>query len=446
MDHIRKKSLKLNGLKTLVLDEADEMLRMGFIDDVTWVLSHVSDECQRLLFSATIPGDIAHIIREYLRNPAKIQVKSKTKTVNTITQKFMVVKGFRKIDALDRLLETEDTDGVLVFTKTKTSTIEVADNLKGMGYKVAAINGDMQQSQREYILEQFKACKSNVIVATDVVARGIDLPRISHVINYDMPNDNDPYVHRNGRTGRAGKEGTSISLVPLKDMRLLRSIERMTGSNMTEMFMPSAKDLADSRVANFKDRISTAIEKNKSLDKYKEIIVQLREELEIESDDLLAVLTLLSQDKKSFFPREIQAREEKRSFSDRGDRQNRNGGRDRFDRNDRNNRGDRNDRGGRNRSFGDRNDRSGSDRPRPKRDDANLTTYRLEVGRDNDVQPRNIVGAIANEGGIDSRNICNISIQRDHTLVDLPSDMSSTTLGHLGNVWVSGKKLNLKQN
>ncbi len=445
MDHIKKGTLKLDNLRVLVLDEADEMLRMGFIDDVTWVLSHVSDECQRLLFSATIPNDIAHIIREYLRNPAKIQVKNKTKTASTVTQKYMVVKGFRKIDALDRLLETEDTDGVLVFTKTKTSTIEVADNLKGMGYKVAAINGDMQQSQREYILEQFKAGKSNVIVATDVVARGIDLPRISHVINYDMPNDNDTYVHRIGRTGRAGKEGASISLVPLKDMRLLRSIERMTSSNMTEMFMPSAKDLADSRVAGFKDRISTAIEKNKSLDKYKEIIVQLREELEIKSDDLLAVLTLLSQDKKSFFPREIQAREEKRSFSDRGDRSNSNG-RDRFDRNDRNNRGDRNDRSGRNKSFGDRNDRSAPDRPRPKRDDANLTTYRLDVGRDNDVQPRNIVGAIANEGGIDSRNICNISIQRDYTLVDLPSDMDSTTLGHLSKVWVSGKKLNLKQN
>ncbi|API86957.1 DEAD/DEAH box helicase [Francisella uliginis] len=430
MDHIEKGTLQLDNLRALVLDEADEMLRMGFIDDVRFVLSHVSDECQRLLFSATIPTDIADIIQEYLRNPCKIQVKAKTKTANTVTQKFMVIKGFRKIDALDRLLEVEETDGVIIFVKTKTSTIEVADNLKALGYKVAAINGDMQQSQREYIVDQFRSSKSDILVATDVVARGIDLERISHVINYDMPGDTDTYVHRIGRTGRAGREGTSISLVPLKEMRFLRILERFTGSPMQEVFMPSAKDLANSRIENFKARITSAIDKNKSLDKYKEIITGIRDELELDSDELLAVLTLLTQGKKSFFPREIQARDDK----PRRDRNPRDGRRnDRFER-----RGDRNDRSDRGDRRFDRSER------KPRRTpNIDLTTYKLEVGRDNDVQPRNIVGAIANEGNIDSKHICNISIQKDHTLVDLPSNLPPKVVNHLKRVWVAGKKLNL---
>ncbi|MED7788249.1 DEAD/DEAH box helicase [Francisella sp. 19X1-34] len=430
MDHIEKGTLQLDNLRALVLDEADEMLRMGFIDDVRFVLSHVSDECQRLLFSATIPADIADIIQEYLRNPCKIQVKAKTKTANTVTQKFIVIKGFRKIDALDRLLEVEETDGVIIFVKTKTSTIEVADNLKALGYKVAAINGDMQQSQREYIVDQFRSSKSDILVATDVVARGIDLERISHVINYDMPGDTDTYVHRIGRTGRAGREGTSISLVPLKEMRFLRILERFTGSPMQEVFMPSAKDLASSRIENFKARITSAIDKNKSLDKYKEIITGIRDELELDSDELLAVLTLLAQGKKSFFPREIQARDD-RSRRDRNPRDGRRN--DRFER-----RGDRNDRSDRGDRRFDRSER------KPRRaPNIDLTTYKLEVGRDNDVQPRNIVGAIANEGNIDSKHICNISIQKDYTLVDLPSNLSPKVVNHLKRVWVAGKKLNI---
>ncbi len=426
MDHINKGTLRLDNLRCLVLDEADEMLRMGFIDDVKYVLSHVSDDCQRLLFSATIPGDIAGIIKEYLRDPCKIQVKAKSKTAVGINQKYIVVKGFRKIDALDRLLEVEETYGVIIFVKTKTSTIEVADNLKAMGYKVAAINGDMQQSQREYIIDQLRTGKSDILVATDVVARGIDLERISHVVNYDLPNDIDTYVHRIGRTGRAGREGVSIDLVPLKEMHFLRTLERVNSTKLEEIFMPSAKDLSNSRIEAFKARITSAIEKNKSLDKYKEIIVSMREELELDSDDLLAVLTLLAQD-KSFFPREIQARKERgRSrYRDRGF-----GNRD----------GSRSDRGGR---F----DRS-NDRParKPKAAvDIDLKTFILDVGRDNDVAPRNIVGAIANESGIDSKHICNISIQNDHTYVDLPANLESKTISHLSNVWVSGKKLNMKQ-
>lgn len=427
MDHIEKGTLELDNLRALVLDEADEMLRMGFIDDVRFVLSHISDQCQRLLFSATIPADIAEIIEEYLRNPCKIQVKAKTKTANTVTQKFVVIKGFRKIDALDRLLETEETDGVIIFVKTKTSTIEVADNLKALGYKVTAINGDMQQSQREYIVDQFRSAKSDILVATDVVARGIDLERIRHVINYDMPNDTDTYIHRIGRTGRAGREGTSISLVSLKEMRFLRTLERFTGSPIQEVFMPSAKDLAQSRVEHFKARIISALYKNKSLDKYKEIITEIREQLELDLDELLAVLALLAQGKKTFFPREIQAKEEKPVRDNRNSRDVRKN--ERFQR--------RNKQGDRVRRF----DRA--DRKSRHTVNIDLTTYKLDVGRDNDVQPRNIVGAISNEGNIDSKHICNISIQKDYTLVDLPSNLSPKVINHLKKVWVAGKKLNL---
>jgi ATP-dependent RNA helicase DeaD len=444
MDHIKKGTLKLDNLRALVLDEADEMLRMGFIDDVRWVLSHVSDECQRLLFSATIPADIADIIKDYLRDPCKIQVKAKSRSAVGITQKYIVVKGFRKIDTLDRLLEVEETDGVIIFVKTKTSTIEVADNLKGMGYKVAAINGDMQQSQREYIIDQFRTSKSNILVATDIVARGIDLERISHVVNYDLPNDTDTYVHRIGRTGRAGRAGISISLVPFKEMRFLRTLERINGTKLEEIFMPSAKDLAKSRITNFKNRISSAIEKNKSLDNYKEIITGIRDELELESDDLLSVLSLLAQD-KSFFPREIQAREET-GTRDRyhGQRDNRRESGDRSERGGRFDRNDSRSNDGRSDRFQKSSDRSNDRRPKTPVD-IDLKTFRLDVGRDNDVAPRNIVGAIANEGGIDSKHICNISIQNDHTYVDLPANLESKTISHLRNVWVSGKKLNITE-
>lgn len=420
MDHIKKGTLKLDGLKALVLDEADEMLRMGFIDDVRWVLGHTPEDCQRLLFSATIPTDIADIIKEYLRNPCKIQVKAKTETANTITQKFIVIKGFKKIDALDRLLETEETDGVIIFVKTKTSTIEVADNLKALGYRVVAINGDMQQNQREYIIDQFKNGTSNILVATDVVARGIDLERISHVINYDMPNDTDSYVHRIGRTGRAGREGVSISLVTLKEMGFLRVLERVTRSKLEEIFMPTAKDLSAGRIAKFKDRILGAIEKNSSLDKYKDVISEIKEETGIETEVLLAALTLIAQGNKTFFPREIQAKQE-RSTRERKPR----------------------DRGENNSRFESRQER----KPRRSRtpSDMDLTTYRIDVGRDNDVAPRNIVGAIANEGGIDSKYICNISIQKDHTLVDLPANLPPKVINHLKKIWVAGKKLNITQ-
>ena len=431
MDHIRKGTLILDNLKTLVLDEADEMLRMGFIDDVKWILSHTPDTCQRLLFSATIPNDIKEIIQEYLRNPCKVKIEAKTRTASTIAQKFMVIKGFKKLEALDRILETEETDGVMVFVKTKTSTIETADALKALGYKVVAINGDMQQSQREYIIDQFKTGRSNILVATDVVARGIDLDRISHVINYDLPNDTDSYVHRIGRTGRAGRDGTSISLVTLREMRFLRVLERVTRSVLEEIFLPSAKDLAQKRIENFKTRILNASEKNKSLDKYKEIILQIKEETELESDNLLAILTLLSQSGKTLFPREIQVKQEKR------DSRKRNSDR-RFDRNDRN--GDRRN----NRRDDRRNDNKDRSFKRISRD-IELSTYRIEVGKKNDVAPRNIVGAIANEGGINSKYICNISIQNEHTFLDLPANLQPKVLNHLKKVWVAGKKIDIKK-
>ncbi len=429
MDHMRKGTLKLDALKALVLDEADEMLRMGFIDDVKWVLSHTPEACQRLLFSATMPRDVLNIVNEYLREPCKVQIKTKAATAKTIKQRFLVVKGLSKLDALDRVLEVEDTDGVMVFVKTKTSTIEVADGLKARGHLAAAINGDMQQNQREYIIDQLKASKINILVATDVVARGLDVERISHVINYDLPQDNEAYVHRIGRTGRAGREGDAVSLIYTRDLRQLRMLERVIRHTMEEMQLPSAKEITEKRVARFKHETAEII-RHKDLSKFKELMQEFATEYGAEADDMVAALAFLAQGDKKLFVKEIQVQESRRS--DRFDRSER-GGRD-------GRRSDRNDR------FSNRrDDRGGRDRGARRSPDMNMTTYRIEVGRSDGVEPRNIVGAIANEAGINSRNIGHIKLFDQFSTVDLPSDTPKNVIEHLKKVWVAGKKLEIKE-
>ncbi|GGF98054.1 MULTISPECIES: DEAD/DEAH box helicase [Cysteiniphilum] len=438
MDHMRKGTLKLDALKALVLDEADEMLRMGFIDDVKWVLSHTPEACQRLLFSATMPRDVLDIVNEYLREPCKVQIKTKAATAKTIHQRFLVVKGLSKLDALDRVLEVEDTDGVMVFVKTKTSTIEVADGLKARGHLAAAINGDMQQNQREYIIDQLKASKINILVATDVVARGLDVERISHVINYDLPQDNEAYVHRIGRTGRAGREGDAISLIYTRDLRQLRMLERVIRHTLEEMQLPSAKEITEKRVARFKHETAEII-RHKDLSKFKELMQEFATEYGAEADDMVAALAFLAQGDKKLFVKEIQVQESRRSERS-----------DRFDRSERGGRGDRdgrrNDRDSR---FSQRRDERGGrgDRDRGSRrsPDMDMTTYRIEVGRSDGVEPRNIVGAIANEAGINSRNIGHIKLFDQFSTVDLPSDTPKNVIEHLKKVWVAGKKLEIKE-
>jgi len=427
MDHIRKGTLKLDNIKTLVLDEADEMLRMGFIDDVKWVLSHISPNSQRLLFSATIPNEISNIIKEYLREPIRIQIKAKTRTATTITQKHLIIRGFKKTDALERLLEVEDTDGILIFVRTKNTTVEIADELQAHGYNVAAINGDMQQRQREYIIEQFKKAKTEILVATDVVARGIDIEHISHVINYDLPEDIDSYIHRIGRTGRAGRQGIALSLVYPREIRFLNMLERVTKSNLVEINLPTAEDISKKRIIDFAKKVTTIIE-HKNITKIKEVIKEIQEEHELDTDDLLAALTLISQSKKPFFIKDIKVTNPT-NCSRRNSRN---------ERNDRRNYRDDRSRGSKGRR---------DDRPRSKRvfSDKKMAEYKIAVGRNDGVAPRNIVGAIANEAGIDSRYICNISIKDNYTTLDLPTDMPEKSFKRLQHVWVSNKKLDIKK-
>lgn len=417
MDHMRKGTLKLDTLKALVLDEADEMLRMGFIDDVKWVLSHTPKSCQRLLFSATMPYDVLSIVNEYLRDPCKVQIKAKTATAKTIRQRFLVVKGLSKLDALDRILEVEDTDGVMVFVKTKNATIEVADGLKSRGYLAAAINGDMQQNQREYIIDQLKATKINILVATDVVARGLDVERISHVINYDLPQDNEAYIHRIGRTGRAGREGDAISLIYTRDLRQLRILERVIRHKLEEMQLPSAKEITDKRIIRFKHEVAEII-RHKKLDKFKELMQEFIAEYGADTNDILAALTFLVQREKRIFVREIQ---QEARFIERS------GYRDRI----------------REKDGRPTNSREKKLRRRPS--DMEMVTYRIEVGKENGVEPRNIVGAIANEAGISSHHIGHIKLFSQFSTVDLPSNMSKKSIEHLRNVWVAGKKLEIKE-
>ncbi|MDA0910208.1 MAG: DEAD/DEAH box helicase [Proteobacteria bacterium] len=444
MDHMRKGTLKLDTLKALVLDEADEMLRMGFIDDVKWVLSHTPEACQRLLFSATMPRDVLDIVNEYLREPCKVQIKTKAATAKTIHQRFLVVKGLSKLDALDRVLELEDTDGVMVFVKTKTSTIEVADGLKARGHLAAAINGDMQQNQREYIIDQLKASKINILVATDVVARGLDVERISHVINYDLPQDNEAYVHRIGRTGRAGREGDAISLIYTRDLRQVRMLERVIRHTLEEMQLPSAKEITEKRVARFKHETAEII-RHKDLSKFKELMEGFATEYGAEVEDIVAALAFLAQGDKKLFVKEIQVQESRRSErSDRFDRSERGGRGDRDGRrNDRDSRFSqrRDERGG----HADRDERGSRDRGSRRSPDMDMTTYRIEVGRSDGVEPRNIVGAIANEAGINSRNIGHIKLFDQFSTVDLPSDTPKNVIEHLKKVWVAGKKLEIKE-
>jgi ATP-dependent RNA helicase DeaD len=418
MDHMKKGTLKIDSLRSLVLDEADEMLRMGFIDDVKWILSHTPDDCQRLLFSATMPRDVISIVNASLRDPHKVQIKTKIITAKTIKQRFLVVKGLSKLEALNRILEVESVDGAIVFVKTKTSTIDVADGLKTKGYLVSAINGDMQQNQREHIIDQLKAGKINILVATDVVARGLDVERLSHVINFDFPQDNEAYVHRIGRTGRAGREGDAISLIYTKDLRQLRALERFICHKLEEIELPSAETVTEKRIQKFKHKLSTTIQ-NEDLNKFRKLANDIQEEdSTIENADIVAGLIFLAQSNKSLFVKEVPYQE----VSSRG----RLGTRNNLKRN----------------SISDKKVPSKRYRDRSA---VPMTTYRVEVGKADGVEPRNLVGAIANEAGIESKFIGQIKLFDKYSTVDLPADTTKLQIDHLKKVWVVGKKLLIRE-
>ena len=428
MDLIRRKSLKLDAIKTLVLDEADEMLRMGFIDDVEWVMEQLPKERQIALFSATMPTQIHKITQKYLNNPKEIIIKVKTTTASTIRQRYWMVSGHHKLDALTRILEAETFDAIIIFVRTKNATTELAEKLEARGYSSAAINGDIAQNQREKTVENLKRKKIDILIATDVAARGLDVPRISHVINYDVPYDTESYVHRIGRTGRAGREGDAILFVAPREKRMLQQIERATKQKIEMLEMPSTEMINNKRVARFTQNISDAIA-SEGLEFYASILEKYTLEHNIPAIEVAAALAKMVQgDEPLLLSNAPVAQKSNRNDrgrdNDRGERK----GRDRGSRRDREERGDRSER-------------------RPRRHDGEkeegMQTYRIEVGHDHGVKPGNIVGAIANEAGIDSKHMGRIQINDDYSTIDLPEGMPKDIFMDLKSVRVAGQKLNI---
>ncbi|WP_313399699.1 DEAD/DEAH box helicase [Stenotrophomonas sp.] len=458
IDHLDRGTLDLSELKTLVLDEADEMLRMGFIDDVEAVLKKLPESRQVALFSATMPQQIRRIAQTYLRNPVEVTIASKTTTSANIRQRYWWVAGMHKLDALTRILEVETFDAMIIFARTKAGTEELAGKLQARGLAAAAINGDMQQAQRERTIGQLKEGKLDILVATDVAARGLDVERISHVLNYDIPYDTESYVHRIGRTGRAGRSGEAILFVTPREKGMLRQIERATRQPIEEMQLPTVDAVNDHRVSKFMDRISQTLAGG-DMDFYRDLLQRYEGENNVPAIDIAAALAkLLQGDTPFLLPPPVRERREQ-SF-DRSERPARDGG---FHRRDE--RGDRGDRPAR---FEPRFERAprhddGERGPRPPRGEGEfesrprrempprsapefgMETYRIEVGHTHGVKPANIVGAIANEAGLESRYIGRIDIHDGHSVLDLPADMPSDVLQHLKKVWVSGQQLQMRK-
>ncbi len=434
MDHIRKGSLNLSALQTLVLDEADEMLRMGFIDDVEWVLDQSPDSRQIALFSATMPTVIRRIAQKYLVEPELVKVATKTVTASTIRQRFWRVYGASKLDALTRILELEDHDAMLVFVNTKNMTLELADQLQTRGFACEALNGDIPQNNRERIVERLKRGRLDVLIATDVVARGLDVQRISHVINYDAPRDNESYVHRIGRTGRAGREGDAILFVSRRETRLLKSIEKSTKQPITEMEIPTVKKINELRVTRYKKTILTTIEKlqnSKDYEVFTKLINELHEQEGVDTVDIAAALARMANNNKSFLLNESEFKhlKDKRPFKDDFD--------------------SRGSRPNSRRERGERGDRKKKAPPGSKATplkgmpDIPMKRFRVEVGYDHGVKPGNIVGAIANEAGLDSKMIGQIEIFDGYSVVDLPDGMPKDVFQDLQKAWVCQQQLKI---
>ena len=432
MDHMRKGTLKLDGLQALVLDEADEMLRMGFVDEVEWILEQTPPKRQMALFSATMPKEIQRIARRHLDDPQEVSIKAKTATAETIRQRYWLVSGLRKLDALSRILEVEDFDGILIFVRTKLATTDLAEQLEARGHNAAAMNGDMAQKSREQMVARLKSGSLDILVATDVAARGLDVERISHVINYDIPYDTEAYIHRIGRTGRAGRSGDAILFVAPRERRMLGAIERATRQKITELELPSTETVNKKRIADFKQKITDTIAKG-HLAFMRGIIEEYQSETEASAMDIAAAMANISQGDQTL----LMAPEKKQPNKQRNDsrdslepRNNRGRQRERAPRAGRNDRGNRPERSERS-PGGSRN--------------ADLELFRIEVGREHGVEPSNIVGAIANEAGLDARNIGQISINDNHSMVELPMGMPKDVFGDLRKVWVCGQQLRISR-
>ncbi|NOH49233.1 DEAD/DEAH box helicase [Vibrio rotiferianus] len=398
-DLINRERLHLDEVNTFVLDEADEMLNMGFVDDVTAIMEHAPESAQRVLFSATMPPMLKNIVERFLREPVTVDVAGKNHTVDKVQQQFWVVKGVEKDEAMSRLLETEETDASIVFVRTRQDTERLADWLSARGFKAAALHGDIPQSLRERTVDHIKQGVIDILVATDVVARGLDVPRITHVFNYDIPFDVESYIHRIGRTGRAGRKGKAILLVRTNQIRMLRTIERVTKSSMEEIQLPLRDQVAEARLSKLAAELE-AEKEHKALDKFAELVEKLQASLEIEPAMLAAMLLKRQQGKRPLFyigedpmveaiERDKQRRKERRE-----------GGRD----------------GGRNFNNQD------------------WDTYQLQVGREQGVQVKDIVGALANELGLGKGSIGAIKLAQGHTFVQLPKAMTSDAANKLSKL------------
>lgn len=412
LDHIRRGTLKLSALTSLVLDEADEMLRMGFIDDVETILQETPEERQVALFSATMPGPIHRVAKRYLKDPVEIRIQSKTSTVETINQRYWQVTGTHKLDALTRILEVENFDGMIIFVRTKNATVELAEKLEARGYSSAALNGDMSQALREKTVDRMKKGKLDILIATDVAARGLDIERMSHVVNYDIPYDTESYVHRIGRTGRAGRKGEAILFISPREKRMLFAIEKATRQTITKMQLPSSEEIADRRVMQFKEQLSETIE-SQDLSFFQNIVNQYQQEHDADPDEVAAALAYLVQKSRPLKP--VKHVESRPARAEKGGRQPRD-----------------------NRGGSTRKSRAAISNAEP-----GMQTYRIEVGRSHGAEVKNIVGAIANEAGIDSEFIGRIKLEDDYSFVDLPEGMPKDLFQHLRKVWVCNKKLDI---
>jgi ATP-dependent RNA helicase DeaD len=413
MDHIKRGTLDLGGVTCLVLDEADEMLQMGFVDDIEWILEQTPPTRQVALFSATLPSPIRRIAQKHLREPVEVTITSKTSTAANIRQRYWVVSGVHKLDALTRILEAETFEGMLIFTRTKQSTVELAERLEARGFAVAALNGDMQQKERERTVTRLKGGQLDILVATDVAARGLDVERISHVVNYDVPYDTESYVHRIGRTGRAGRNGEAILFITPRERNMLRYIERATRSPLEPMDLPTVADVNEQRVARFRQRITETIASGQA-EAFRSLIEEFEREHDVPAIDIAAALASLLQGGSPLLLKE-KAAHAGGEDAERG-------------------RGERSE---------DAPGRHPQERTAPagRLTDEDAETFRIEVGYVHGVKPGNIVGAIANVAGLEGRQIGHVDIREDHTYVGLPRGMPDEIMRELSKTRVAGRML-----
>jgi len=484
LDHMKRGTLDLSQIKCLVLDEADEMLRMGFIEDVEFVLKETPPERQVALFSATMPAVIRRIAQTYLKDPAEVTIKSKTSTATNIRQRYWLVSGMQKLDALTRILEAESFDGMIIFARTKAATQELADKLEARGYNVAALNGDMEQRARELTVNRLKDGRLDIVVATDVAARGLDVERISHVFNYDIPTDTESYVHRIGRTGRAGRSGEAILFVAPRERHMLKLIEKATRQPITPMELPSVEAVNTQRIARFTQKISDALASG-GLEAFRPILEAFEQEKNIPAIEIACALAKLVQGDASLLLDDVPELPKPRSYSVEPSSNYSPPPRREYDRSAPSDRGDRPARPVRPRpestgssaapyersserparperserperrpppaslagapSFAARSDEAPRPKRAPREESVPMETFRVEVGHVHGVKPGNIVGAIANEAGVESSFIGRIEIENEYSLVDLPAGMPKEIFRDLQKVWVVGRQLKLSR-